>query len=75
MKYKYEYTDTFGGQANYCWVDRGEVEAKDDRMAVRKVKEATGLTGHRCKREEWGETIALRPQSMCRILFIEGAEQ
>ena len=24
-KFKYEYTDTFGGEANYCWVKRGAV--------------------------------------------------
>lgn len=23
--YQYEYTDTFGGEANYCWVKRGKV--------------------------------------------------
>ena len=23
--YKYEYTDTFCGEANYCWVKRGKV--------------------------------------------------
>ena len=23
--YTYEYTDTFGGEANYCWVKRGTV--------------------------------------------------
>jgi len=23
--YEYEYTDTFGGEANYCWVEHGKV--------------------------------------------------
>jgi hypothetical protein len=23
--YEYEYTDTFAGEANYCWVKRGKV--------------------------------------------------
>lgn len=23
--YEYEYTDTFAGEANYCWVERGKV--------------------------------------------------
>ena len=23
--FEYEYTDTFGGEANYCWVKRGKV--------------------------------------------------
>ncbi|MDB4261358.1 hypothetical protein N9878_00685 [bacterium] len=25
MKYNIEYTDTFGGEANYCWVKRATV--------------------------------------------------
>ena len=25
MKYQIEYTDTFGGEANYCWVNRATV--------------------------------------------------
>lgn len=27
--YEYEYTDTFGGDANYCWVKRGKVRVPD----------------------------------------------
>ena len=28
-KFKYEYTDTFGGEANYCWVKRGVVSVPE----------------------------------------------
>ena len=27
--YTYEYTDTFGGDANYCWVKRGVVSVPE----------------------------------------------
>ena len=27
--YEYEYTDTFAGEANYCWVTRGSVSVPD----------------------------------------------
>lgn len=27
--YTYEYTDTFGGEANYAWVKRGKVSVPD----------------------------------------------
>ena len=27
--YKYEYTDTFCGEANYCWVKRGTVSVPE----------------------------------------------
>lgn len=27
--FAYEYTDTYGGEANYCWVRRGKVRVPD----------------------------------------------
>jgi len=27
--YTYEYTDTYGGEANYCWVKRGVISVPD----------------------------------------------
>ena len=27
--YEYEYTDTFGGDANYCWVERGKIRVSE----------------------------------------------
>ena len=27
--FEYEYTDTFGGEANYCWVKRGKVHVPE----------------------------------------------
>ena len=29
MHFSYEYTDTFGGEANYCWVKRGTVSVPE----------------------------------------------
>lgn len=29
FKFEYEYTDTFGGEANYSWVKRGSVTMPD----------------------------------------------
>ena len=58
--YEYEYTDTFGGEANYCWVRRGSVmvpelthyDAESNRrqmvQVVRKVKSALSLSGVPC---------------------------
>lgn len=37
-KFFIEMTDTFGGEANYCWVNRFTVDAKDARQALTKVK-------------------------------------
>lgn len=29
MKFDVEYTDTFGGEANYCWVERATITMPD----------------------------------------------
>lgn len=44
MKNRYfvEMTDTFGGEANYCWVNRFIVSASSHRGAMRKVCAGTG---------------------------------
>ena len=44
MKNRYfiEMTDTFGGEANYCWVNRFIVSASSHRGAMRRVCARTG---------------------------------
>ena len=69
----YEYTDTFGGEANYSWVKRGEYQESiktPDALIVRKVKALVGLTGARCKRIHHGYMIELRPEGRATVLFI-----
>ena len=73
---QYEVTDTFGGEANYSWVKRGTIECKpgeeySDLAAIRRVKKAIGWNGVRCKTEQWGEQIVLRPTGMCQVCFID----
>ena len=74
MIFSVEYTDTFGGEANYAWCKRVELDLPDtvkDRTLVRKAKEALGLTGVPCRREELGgETIALYPRGSNTVVFI-----
>ena len=62
--FEYEYTDTFGGEANYCWVKRG----------TRQVKEELGLTGVRGVRETWGDIEVFKPYRSNTILFVEFKE-
>ena len=72
----YEYTDTFGGESNYSWVRRGELDVPEktsDLAVVRRVKKELGLTGSRFARLEKynGDTIALwHPDHACTVLFI-----
>ncbi len=73
IKFIVEYTDTFGGEANYSWVRRKTFEAPrniSDLSLVRKAKKEIGLTGARCDRNEFGETIELRPRGTATVLFI-----
>ena len=69
--YRIEVTDTFGGEANYCWVRRYEFTANSYLAAVRKAKGLAGWTGIRCEREEYGDQIVLRPRGICQIMFID----
>ena len=70
-----EETDTFGGEANYCWVNRKSYDFKEgqdvsDLMAVKKAKKLMGWNGVRCKTENYGDEIVLRPYGINRVLFI-----
>ena len=70
---QFEYTDTFGGEANYSWCRRHEATFPaniTDRALVRRAKAWAGLTGIPCRREDWGDTIALYPSGSCTVLFV-----
>jgi hypothetical protein len=43
--WSYEFTDTFGGEANYSWVRRGIVIASTRRSAITAAKHAAGYHG------------------------------
>lgn len=73
MKFRIEYTDTFGGDANYSWVRRATIEAPaeiSDAALMRRAKKALDLSGVRGRRESWGETLAFYPYRSCTVLFI-----
>lgn len=61
MKWNLEHTDTFGGEANYCWVNRATIEADNDRQVVRQAKAFAGYTGRRCRVEKYGDMIRITP--------------
>lgn len=41
-----------------------------ERELVKKVKAELGLTGARCRREDWGDTIILTPCGSNTVIFI-----
>lgn len=62
MKVEYEMTDTFGGEANYYWVERGIIDVPENaskQLITRRVKATLGITGVRCRRSDFGDTVRL----------------
>jgi len=75
MKVNIELTDTYGGEANYSWVNRKSFEIDDKASTlsiVRKAKALLGVTGARAnRREDHGDTLALWGlDGNCVVMFI-----
>ncbi len=70
IKATVEITDTYGGEANYSWVRRKEIEAKTPGGLVRAAKKAFGWENTRCRKQDCAETIILRPAGICQMMFI-----
>ena len=76
MRMRIEYTDTFGGDANYSWVRRAELDFPDnasDRSIIRKLKAEVGMTG-RHRKSSFDEEITLTRWALAglRSFFREG---
>ena len=63
--YFIEMTDTFGGEANYCWVHRFIVSASSERGAMRKVAKKTGFAVRNVGCDRWDAVGA------CVCYFVE----
>lgn len=75
-KFTVEYTDTFGGEANYCWVKRAsfDVKTNSNRAILRKAKALMGLSGARGTTEDWNDTLVFKPYGSCTVLFVTYTE-
>lgn len=57
LEYEVEITDTFGGEANYCWVRNYTVTSSSIRGAVAKAGKLFGVSGWRkAYGDEWEST-------------------
>lgn len=68
--YYIEVTDTYGGQANYSWVEKYCIEATETNV-VRRAKREIKWNGVRCDRFDHGDSIELRPRGLCQVAFIQ----
>lgn len=74
MKYNIEVTDTFGGEANYSWVQRYTLDLLDtisNYALVRRAKREIGWSGKRCLSVTYGDMIEVRPYGECLVAFIK----
>ena len=69
LNWEWEVTDTFGGQANYSWVERGTVKAATESGAVRAAKRAAGLCG-RHRTTDYGDMLRCDMVGDCVVLFV-----
>lgn len=71
-KFTVEYTDTFGGEANYAWVKRDSfmLESMDVKFVKAFAKDLMGLKGVRGRWEDYGDDLIFRPHGMCTVLFV-----
>lgn len=78
IKFNVEYTDTFGGEANYCWVKRATISAPYDpttSLVMRRAKASVGLSGVRGVTSNLGDTIEFRPYGMATVMFVTWADE
>lgn len=74
-KFNVEFTDTFGGEANYCWVNRFQVEAKDIRQAITKAKqERYHAPVPRHRTSDYGDMVRIDIVGECVCAFITYAD-
>ena len=66
QKFFVEMTDTYGGDANYSWVNRFIVSASSERGAISKV---TRKTGYRCRSAGYGGRYNVPGACVC--YFVE----
>lgn len=67
-----EVTDTFGGEANYSWVQRFKVHASTARGAMRKVERRLPYLGGVRKDWDTGDVERWAWRKACVCAFVEG---
>ena len=78
QKFNVEYTDTFGGEANYCWVKRATIETPYDpttSLLMRRAKASVGLSGIRGVTHDYGDLIDFRPYGSATVMFVSWSDE
>lgn len=76
MGYEVEHTDTFGGEANYCWRNTYRLPGGLTRLQkVRRAKALCGLTGVRCVVSDFGDVLEIRPRGVAQVVFVTWCDE
>ncbi|WP_210164705.1 hypothetical protein [Bradyrhizobium elkanii] len=73
FKMDVEFTDTFGGEANYSWVKRATLTFRvgaSDRAIMRAAKAAMGLSTVRGRLASHGDSFEFRPYRSATVMFV-----
>lgn len=73
FKMDVEFTDTFGGEANYSWVKRATLTfpvGASDRAIMRAAKQAMGLSTVRGRLDSHGDAFEFRPYRSATVMFV-----
>lgn len=78
ITYRVDYTDTFGGEANYGWLRTAHFVAPDDASnstLIRRAKRALNMSGWATRTENMGDALMLRPQDGANVVMFIYAEE
>ena len=73
VSFSVEYTDTFGGDANYCWVRRSTITVPvnaSQALIMRRAKAAVCITGARGSVSDLGDWYDFRPYGSATVMFV-----
>jgi hypothetical protein len=74
MKCNVTITDTFGGEANYGWVNRYGFELPNEasqRTITYYAKKAAGMTNVKADTYDYGESLTIKPRGYNQVIFVD----
>jgi hypothetical protein len=73
LQWNCEYTDTFGGAANYSWLRCETIKCAPNvsrRWLMREARHKLGIRGLRGRWTDHGDMLEFRPYRCCTVAFV-----
>lgn len=74
MKVSVTQTDTFGGEANYGWVNFHQFvmhKSASQRNITRKAKAIVGMTGVKADTYDYDTGLTIKPRGYNQVIFVD----